>query len=94
MSKENISQQEQEDIENALDAGKMIEPASSRRVLSQGEIDKIVDAYHELRQSEAKLRELMDMAEQLNASDDSRTDFTQRCAEYFPLLLKTLDALK
>ncbi len=94
MSMDNISRQEQEDIENALDAGKMIEPASTRRVLSQGEIDKIVDAYHELRQSEANLRELMDMAEKLNSSDDTRTEFTEKCAKYFPLLLNTLDALK
>ena len=45
---DNISELEQEDILNALDAGRMIGTESSRRVLSQVEIDKIVDAYNEL----------------------------------------------
>ena len=40
---ENISALEQEDIQAALDAGRFIGSENSRRVLSQTEIDKIVD---------------------------------------------------
>ena len=89
-----ISEQEQEDIQNALDAGKMIGTQSSRRVLSQGEIDKIVDAYHELSKSRENLQELMEIAEELNKSEYTRTEFTQKCAEYFPVVLRTLEALR
>ena len=90
---ENISEQEQEDIQNALDAGRMIGTESSRRVLSQPEIDKIVDAYNELVKSKENLQELLDTATELNKSEDTRTEFTEKCAEYFPLLLRTLEAL-
>jgi hypothetical protein len=89
-----VSIQEKEDIENALDAGKMITPESARRVLSQGEIDKIVNAYNGLISTEALIRELLETAEKLNASDDTRTDFTVKCAEAFPSILKTMSALK
>ena len=89
-----ISEMEQEDIQNALDAGRMIDTVSSRRVLSQGEIDKIVDAYHELAESKENLQELMAIVEELNRSEYTRTEFTQKCAEYFPVVLRTLEALR
>ena len=91
---QNIPLQEQEDIENALDAGKMITLESTRRVLSQGEIDKIVDAYNELVSSRTKLEELLEEAKKLNASADTRTDFTVKCEEFFPEFLDTLNALR
>lgn len=94
MDNMNISEQEQEDIQNALDAGKMISAEASRRVLSQPEIDKIVDAYNELVKSKQNLQELMDIASKLNESENTRTAFTQKCTEYFPVLLRTLEALR
>ncbi len=91
---DNISIEEQEDIENALDAGRMIGSEASRRVLSQSEIDRIVDAYQELIKSKENLEELLKMAEELNSSDNSRTEFTEKCAEYIPVVLRTLEALR
>ncbi|MBQ9360003.1 MAG: hypothetical protein IJT96_03080 [Lachnospiraceae bacterium] len=90
----NISEQEQEDIQAALDAGRMIGSESAHRVLSQGEIDKIVDAYHELVKSKENLRELMDIAEKLNESEYTRTEFTKKCCEYIPVVLRTIEALR
>ncbi|MCR5773943.1 MAG: hypothetical protein K6G42_02540 [Lachnospiraceae bacterium] len=89
-----ISVQEQEDIQNALDAGRMIGAENSRRVLSQSEIDKIVDAYHELVKSKQDLKELMSIAEELNRSENTRTAFTQKCVDYIPTVLKTIEALR
>jgi hypothetical protein len=63
-------------------------------VLSQGEIDKIVNAYNGLVLTEALIRELLETAEKLNASDDTRTDFTVKCAEAFPSILNTMSSLK
>ncbi|MCR5237470.1 MAG: hypothetical protein K6E34_09760 [Lachnospiraceae bacterium] len=91
---ENISALEQEDIQAALDAGRFIGSENSRRVLSQTEIDKIVDAYNELVESKENLQELMDIAEELNKSDETRTSFTQKCAEYLPVVLRTIEALR
>ncbi len=91
---DNITVQEQEDIQAALDAGRLIVAENSGRVLSQGEIDKIVDAYHELVKSKENLQELMNIAEELNKSEYTRTVFTQKCVEYIPVVLKTLDALR
>ena len=90
----NISEQEQEDIQAALDAGRMIGQESAHRVLSQGEIDKIVDAYHELVKSKENLKELMDIAEELNKSEYTRTEFTKKCSEYIPVVLRTIEALR
>ncbi|MBQ4481908.1 MAG: hypothetical protein II966_01630 [Lachnospiraceae bacterium] len=91
---DNISIEEQEDIQNALDAGRMIGSENTRRVLSQPEIDKIVDAYQELVKSKENLEELLKIAEELNGSDYSRTKFTEKCAEYIPVVLRTLEALR
>ncbi len=93
MEKE-ISQQEQEDIQAALDAGRLIDTENSRRVLSQTEIDKIVDAYHELVKSKENLQELMKIAEDLNRSEYTKTAFTQKCVDYIPVVLRTLEALR
>ena len=89
-----ISVDEREDIANALDAGKMITPESTRRVLSQHEIDKIVDAYNGLKATESVLQELLETAEKLNASEDTKTQFTLRCAEVFPQILQTMNSLR
>lgn len=94
MSDMTLSEQEQEDIQNALDAGRLIGSDSTRRVLSQGEIDKIVDAYHELVKSKQNLQELMDIAEELNKSEYTRTEFTQKCVDYIPVVLRTIEALR
>ena len=91
---DNISELEQEDILNALDAGRMIGTESSRRVLSQVEIDKIVDAYNELVESKENLLELMGIAEELNKSENTRTVFTQKCVDYIPVVLRTIEALR
>ncbi|MBQ7583754.1 MAG: hypothetical protein IJT24_04010 [Lachnospiraceae bacterium] len=89
-----ISEQEQVDIENALDAGKMIGYGNAKRVLSQGEIDKIVDAYHELVKSKENLEELMGIAEELNKSEYTKTAFTQKCVDYIPVVLRTIETLR
>ena len=91
---EKISEQEQEDILNALDAGKMIGSGNAKRVLSQSEIDKIVDAYHELVKSKQNLQELMEIAEELNKSEYTKTAFTQKCVDYIPVVLRTIEALR
>ena len=91
---DNISELEQEDILNALDAGRLIGTESSRRVLSQVEIDKIVDAYNELVESKENLLELMGIAEELNKSENTRTVFTQKCVDYIPVVLRTIEALR
>lgn len=91
---DSISEQIQEDISNALDAGRMIGYGNSRRVLSQVEIDKIVDAYNELVESKHNLQELMEIAEGLNRSEDTRTELTQKCVDYIPAILKTIEALR
>ena len=91
---DNISELEQEDIQNALEAGKMIGSGNDRRVLSQGEIDKIVDAYHELVESKENLQELMGIDEELNKSEYTRTAFTQKCVDYFPVILRTIETLR
>lgn len=93
MDKE-LSVKEQEDIQAALDAGRMIGGENSRRVLSQGEIDKIVNAYHELVKSKQNLQELMDIAEELNKSEYTRTAFTQKCVDYIPVILRTIETLR
>ena len=93
MDKE-FSVKEQEDIQAALDAGRMIGGENSRRVLSQGEIDKIVDAYHELVKSKQNLQELMDIAEELNKSEYTKTAFTQKCVDYIPVILRTIETLR
>ena len=89
-----ISDDEREDIANALDAGKMIAPESTRRVLSQHEIDRIVDAYNGLKTTESVLQELLETAKKLNESEGTRTEFTLRCAEVFPEILKTMNSLR
>lgn len=89
-----LSVDELEDIQNALDAGKMITPESARRVLSQREIDKIVNAYNDLVASEGLLKELLEMAEKLNSSDGTKTDFTVKCAEVIPGIIKTLSTIR
>lgn len=91
---DSISEQIQEDISNALDAGKMIGYGNSKRVLSQGEIDRIVDAYNELVESKHNLQELMEMAEKLNKSEETRTELSQKCVDYIPTVLKTIEALR
>lgn len=91
---DNISTQEQEDIQAALDAGRMIAEENARRVLSQSEIDKIVDAYHELVKSKENLQELLDIAKELNDSEYTKTAFTQKCIDYIPVVLNTLEALR
>ena len=91
---DNISTQEQEDIQAALDAGRMIAEENARRVLSQSEIDKIVDAYHELVKSKENLQELLDIAKELNDSEYTKTAFTRKCIDYIPVVLKTLEALR
>lgn len=91
---DNISIEEQEDIQNALDAGRMIGTEASRRVLSQPEIDRIVDAYQELVKSKENLEELLKIATELNNYEYSRTEFSVKCAEYIPVVLRTLEALR
>ncbi len=91
---DNIDAQIQEDVQNALDAGRMIGSMESRRVLTQPEIDKIVDAYQELVESKENLQELLNIANELNASDNTKTAFTQKCADYIPVVLRTLEALQ